>query len=146
MFLDKTFSRHKILLGPKVFRPEILLDPKKISNSNFLCTQNCLRPTIFFKPKIFLNQIFLKLFFRIKIFLDPQFFSKKFSRPKIYFGLKFLFFKIFFEPQLFSRSEILLVPEFLDQKFYWFQKKIFKQNFFSDQNFSEPNFFLKIIL
>ena len=97
MFLDKTFSRHKILLGPKVLRPEILLDPKKISNSNFLCTQNCLRPTIFFKPKIFLNQISLKLFFWMKIFLDPQFLSKTCSRPKIYLGLKF---------PIFSRSEI----------------------------------------
>ena len=58
MFLDITLSRHKILLGPKVFRPEILLDPKKISNSNFLRTQNCLRPTIFSNLK-FLNQIFL---------------------------------------------------------------------------------------
>ena len=75
-------------------RPEILLDPKKILNSNFLCTQNCLRPTIF-SNRIFLNQIFLKLFFWIKIFLDPQFFSG---------------------------FEIYLVLKFLDQKFYWFQK------------------------
>ena len=55
------------MLGPKVFRPEILLDPKKILNQKF-CTQNCLRPTIFFKPETFLNQIFLKLFFLIKMF------------------------------------------------------------------------------
>ena len=30
--LGQNFTWHKILLGPKVFRPEILLDPKKILN------------------------------------------------------------------------------------------------------------------
>ena len=111
MFLDKTFSRHKILLGPKVFRPEILLDPKKILNSNFFCTQNWM-----------------------KNFLVPQFFSKKFSRPKIYFGLKFLYFKFF------SRSEIFLVPKFLDQKFNG-SKKIFEPKFFRTKIFSDKTFF-----
>ena len=67
IFLDKTFSRQKILLGPKVFKPEILLDPKKILNSNFLHTQNCFRPTNFFRPKIFLSQNLFEFFFRIKI-------------------------------------------------------------------------------
>ena len=34
------FSKHNILLGPKDFRPEILLDSKKNLNSNFLRTPN----------------------------------------------------------------------------------------------------------
>ena len=116
MFLDKTFSRHKILLGPKVFRPEILLDPKKISNSNFLRTQNCLRPTIFFKPKIFRNQIFKKIFFQIKIFLDQQFFSKKFSQPKIHFGLKFLFFEHFLLTRIFFQIRNFFGPKIFRPK------------------------------
>ena len=143
MFLDKTFSRHKILLGPKVFRPEIFLDPKKISNSNFLHTQNCLRHTISFKPKVFLNQIFKNFFFGSKFFWTDNFF-KKISRLKIYFGLKFIFSSSLFSTPIFF-------PEFLDQKIYWFQKKILNQNFFGPklfqrklfftQNFLKPNFF-----
>ena len=43
MFVDQNvLGQNFFLSGPKVFRPEILLDPKKISKSNFLPTQNCL--------------------------------------------------------------------------------------------------------
>ena len=72
-------------IGPeKNFELKFPSYPKLSQSNNFFQTQN------FFEPNFFLT------FFLVKIFLETQFFSKKFSRPKIYFGPKFLFFQNFF--------------------------------------------------
>ena len=101
-----------------------------------------------------MNQIFSKLFFQIKIFLDPQFKKKQLSDPN-FLALHF-FSNIFFEPKIFLQTEIFLGPKifrqkilslpkrFLNQKF--FGPKILFQNLFQTQNVWNPNFFLKIVL
>ena len=75
MFLDKTSSDPnlflntelfaKILLGPKIFRPEFLLDLKSFLNSNF------------FGPEIFSD---------LKFFSDPKFFqTQSFLQTKVFY-------------------------------------------------------------
>ena len=81
MFLDKTFSRPKILLWPKVFKPENLKDPKNILNSNFFQTK------IFFKP--------INCFSDPKCFLTHNLFSINISGPKINFAPQFFFLQKF---------------------------------------------------
>ena len=122
-----------------------------------------------FQTQNFLNQILFN-FFSNQNFFGTTIFSKKFSRPKIYFGLKFLFFEFFFWTQIFFQiwnffgpkifwPKILLVPKkFLNQNFFgpkFFQTKLFFRHFrptffgtkfflilFSDTKFfSDLNFF-----
>ena len=76
MFLDKTFSRHKILLGPKVFRPENLLDPKKF------------RIQIFFGPNFFLNLGILSNFCKISFLIRALLLWEKVTTEKENWGRK----------------------------------------------------------
>ena len=73
-FNTKFFSRPKISFGLKVFRLEILLDPKKNLDLK-----------LFFKPKIFLDPKFFKSFFFIKKFFWTHFFFQKNFRTQNFF-------------------------------------------------------------
>ena len=61
----------------EVFRPEIL-DPKKNFELKFPLYPKLSQTNNFFKPQIF-EPNFSLTFFSDQNFLDPQFFSKKFS-------------------------------------------------------------------
>ena len=87
--------------------------------------------TISFGPKFCFN-----VFFQIKIFLDPHFFSKKNSGPKIFLGPKIFRPKILLLPKRFLNQYFSGPKIFSDPKFF------FRQNFF----FSDPNYFLKFFL
>ena len=88
--LGKNFFQTQNFIRAHSFRPENLLDPEKILNSNFFGPKIFSNLTLFFRPKIFLDPKFLKsLFSDQKVFLDPQFFSKIISGPKINFAPNF---------------------------------------------------------
>ena len=57
---------------------------------------------------------------------------------------KVFLFKIFFEPQFFSRSDIFLVLKVLDQKFYWFKKKFGTKIFFGQNVFRYKSYVVSI--
>ena len=121
MFLDKTFSRPKVLLGPKVFRPENLMYPKKkIQIKNSFWTHNS----------------FQTLYPDLKLILPHNFFFENFFR--------IFQTQIFLEAKIY-RPEILLVPvTFSTQNFYGFsdQNSFSRPNFFfGTKYFRTQNFF-----
>ena len=122
IFLMQIFFSSPKMLGLTVFIPEILLDPKKKSNSIFF-TPNFFRPKIFPDPKYFWTQNFFKFFFSDEIFFTYNIFQKIFQSqdfcfPQFFFRKICLNTKFFFQTQNFLPLKIFR-PQILqnfDQK------------------------------
>ena len=110
-FFNANFFSSPKMLGLTVFIPEILLDPKKKSNSIFFLPQIFSDLKFFQTQNIFGPKIFLNFFFQMKFFCTYNIFQK-FSSPKIFFP------SIFFPKNLFEHKNFFSDPKcFTTQNF-----------------------------